>query len=66
MGNKIPVTLRIDEAIIDGFKALANATPGMKYQALMSYALEEFLKAQDENSVEARLTRIEKELFKRK
>jgi hypothetical protein len=66
MGNKSPVTLRIDEEIIAGFKALANATPGMKYQALMQYALEEYLKAQGENSVEARLTRIEKVLFKKK
>ena len=62
---KIGVLLKIDEDIVEGYKALAEATPGGKYQAIMHEALKVYLNKEEKEGIEARLARLEKLLLKK-
>lgn len=62
---KKPVLLKIDEDIIEGYKALAEATPGGKYQAIMHDALRAYLSKEEKNGLEARIAKVEEALTKK-
>ena len=62
---KVRIDLRVDEDIFEGYKALAEATPGGKYQAIMHEALRAYLDKEAKDGVEARLARLEKLLLKK-
>ena len=56
---KVRIDLRVDEDIVEGYKALAEATPGGKYQAIMHEALRAYLDKEEKTGVEARIARLE-------
>lgn len=60
---KVKITAWFDKDVVDGFKKLADRSPGAKYQALMNEALKEYLdKSEDQDSLEKRIARLEKAL----
>lgn len=63
---KKPVLLKIDEDVIEGFRHLAEARPGGKYQAIMHEALEAYLGKEEKQGLEARIARLEEILLKKK
>lgn len=63
---KISITLRIDSDILEGFKALAEVTPGSKYQALMNEALRKHIDNEKRGGIEERIRNLEEIILKRK
>jgi len=47
-GNKVRITIRLDQQIIDWFKAQVEQSGGGNYQTLLNNALLEHIKRQDE------------------
>lgn len=64
--SKISVTLRIDSDILDAFKALAETTPGTKYQTLMNEALRQHIIKEKIGGLEERLSILEEIVLKKK
>lgn len=62
--NKTRITIRLDQDIIDHFKAKVNAAGGGNYQSLINNALREHLEL-DSKSLEKRLRKIIREELKK-
>ena len=62
--NKTRITIRLDQDIIDHFKAKVNAAGGGNYQSLINSALREHLEL-DNKSLEKRLRKIIREELKK-
>lgn len=63
-GNKVRITIRLDRAIIDWFKARVEAQGGGNYQTMLNDALHAFIGRQ-EQPLEAILRRVVREEIKR-
>ena len=63
-GNKVRITIRLDRAIIDWFKARVEAEGGGNYQTMLNDALHSFI-GHREKSLEAMLRRVVREEIKK-
>jgi uncharacterized protein (DUF4415 family) len=63
-GNKVRITIRLDRAIIDWFKARVEAQGGGNYQTMLNDALRAFIGHQ-EQPLEAILRRVVREEIKK-
>jgi uncharacterized protein (DUF4415 family) len=59
-GNKVRITIRLDRAIIDWFKAKVEAQGGGNYQTMLNDALLAFI-GNTEEDLEATLRRVVRE-----
>jgi uncharacterized protein (DUF4415 family) len=63
-GNKVRITIRLDRAILDWFKARVEAQGGGNYQTMLNDALHAFIGGQ-EQPLEAMLRRVVREEIKK-
>ena len=63
-GNKVRITIRLDRAIIDWFKARVESQGGGNYQTMLNDALRTYTEHQDQ-SLEKLLRRVVREEIKK-
>lgn len=62
--GKERITLFLDQQVVDAFRNLAEGK-GEKYQALMREALRKVVFGKEQRSLDERVSRLEKALFKK-
>lgn len=59
--NKIKITIRLDERLVQWFKERVHAQGGGNYQTLINQALSDYILDQDSETIEEKLRRVIRE-----